>query len=152
MDHALLLDAFARTHAGRGWPRQRLLYECLRTAIRDGTLAAGTRLAATRTLAEELGIARNTVLYAYEQLASEGFVLPDRRGTVVAAIASGPRSPAVALPQAGLARRARGLRTLGNAASDGLPFVPGVPTCRPSRWRCGGACWNAPGAGLRRHG
>jgi len=127
MDYALLLDAFSRTHAGRGWPRQRLLYECLRAAIRNGTLAAGTRLAATRTLAEELGIARNTVLYAYEQLASEGFVVPDRRGTVVAAAASGHRSPAMALPQASLARRARGLRIPGNAASDGLPFVPGVP-------------------------
>jgi GntR family transcriptional regulator/MocR family aminotransferase len=74
MDYALLLDAFARAHARHGssghpWPRQRLLHECLRTAIRDGTLAAGTRLLATRALAQELGIARNTVLYAYEQLA-----------------------------------------------------------------------------------
>ena len=127
MDYALLLDAFGRAHAQRAWPRQRLLHECLRAAIRDGTLAAGTRLAATRTLAEELGIARNTVLYAYEQLASEGFVVPDRRGTVVAAIAAGQRKVAAAPPQAGLARRARDLRAPANAAGDALPFVPGVP-------------------------
>jgi GntR family transcriptional regulator/MocR family aminotransferase len=127
MDYALLLDTFMRAHAQRGWPRQRLLHACLRAAIRDGTLAAGTRLAATRTLAAELGIARNTVLYAYEQLASEGFVVPDRRGTVVAAVAvERGRSPASA-PQAGLARRAHGLRDIGNAVHDGLPFVPGVP-------------------------
>src|SRR6476620_4824400 len=88
MDYALLLDGFGKEHGHRGWPRQRLLHECLRAAIRDGTLAAGTRLAATRTLAGELGIARNTVLYAYEQLASEGFVMSDRRGTVVAGLAS----------------------------------------------------------------
>ena len=84
MDYALLLNAFERTHRERGWSRQRLLHECLRAAIRGGQLAPGTRLAATRVLAAELGLARNTVLYAYEQLASEGFVLPDRRGTVVA--------------------------------------------------------------------
>lgn len=127
MDYALLLDTFGRTHAGRAWPRQRLLHECLRAAIRDGTLAAGTCLAATRTLAGELGIARNTVLYAYEQLASEGFVVSDRRGTVVAALAGTQRSQAAPLPQAGLARRARDLRSMANAASEGLAFVPGVP-------------------------
>ena len=106
MDYALLLDVFKREHAGDGWPRQRLLHECLRAAIRDGTLAAGTRLAATRALAQELGVARNTVLYAYEQLACEGYVLPDRRGTVVAEVAPGPRRARAALPQVGLARRA----------------------------------------------
>ena len=62
MDYALLMDTFGRDHARRAWPRQRLLHECLRTAIRDGTLAAGTRLLATRALAQELGVARNTVL------------------------------------------------------------------------------------------
>ena len=41
-------------------------------------------LACEGDVAAELGIARNTVLYAYEQLASEGYLLPDRRGTVVA--------------------------------------------------------------------
>src|SRR5205823_11715615 len=91
MDYALLLDVFKRRNGHDGWPRQRLLHECLRLAIRDGTLAAGTRLAATRALAQELGMARNTVLYAYEQLACEGYVLPDRRGTVVADVAPGPR-------------------------------------------------------------
>lgn len=54
MDFALLLDAFERTHRERGWPRQRLLHECLRAAIRNGQLAPGTRLAATRVLAAEL--------------------------------------------------------------------------------------------------
>jgi GntR family transcriptional regulator/MocR family aminotransferase len=127
MDYALLFDAFGREHGHHGWPRQRLLHECLRTAIRDGTLAAGMRLAPTRSLAQELGVARNTVLYAYEQLACEGFVVPDRRGTVVAGVASGPRPRTTPEPQAGLARRAQGLRTMHNGASSGLPFAPGVP-------------------------
>ena len=71
MDFALLLGAFERTHRERGWPRQRLLHECLRAAIRGGQLAPGTRLAATRVLAAELGLARNTVLEVYDQLLAE---------------------------------------------------------------------------------
>jgi len=138
MDYALLLDAFGRTHARHAWPRQRLLHECLRAAIRDGTLAAGTRLLATRALAQELGIARNTVLYAYEQLACEGFVVPDRRGTVVAGIAPAPRRRAQDVPQVGLARRAQNLRAVSGAAGVALPFTPGVPDLRAfplAQWR-----------------
>jgi GntR family transcriptional regulator/MocR family aminotransferase len=50
---------------------------------------AGRRHAAVRIAhaGGRAGLARNTVLYAYEQLASEGFVITDRRGTVVAAVA-----------------------------------------------------------------
>lgn len=130
MDYALLLDAFGRTHARHAWPRQRLLHECLRAAIRDGTLAAGTRLLATRALAQELGIARNTVLYAYEQLACEGFVVPDRRGTVVAGIAPASRPRTQDAPPFVLARRAQGLRTVSGTPGDALPFTPGVPDLR----------------------
>lgn len=130
LDYPLLLDTFGRTHAHHGWPRQRLLHECLRAAICAGTLGAGTRLVATRALAQELGIARNTVLYAYEQLASEGYVVPDRRGTVVAsALAAVPAARAVtaAAPAAGLSRRARGLRMVSGEPGGALPFTPGVP-------------------------
>ncbi|WP_317202282.1 winged helix-turn-helix domain-containing protein, partial [Janthinobacterium sp.] len=86
MDYALLLSSFAARHGAQPWSRQRLLHECLREAIRDGRLAPGARLVATRALAAELGVARNSVLYAYEQLASEGYVSGSRRGTVVAAL------------------------------------------------------------------
>lgn len=136
MDYALLLSAFERTHRERRWPRQRLLHECLRTAIRSGQLGPGTRLAATRVLATELGLARNTVLYAYEQLASEGFVLPDRRGTVVAGSARVQLAPAAASSKDGLSLRARHLRGVSgqdvNAAvvfpADAMgAFAPGVP-------------------------
>lgn len=127
MDYALLLASFDKEHGHQAWPRQRMLHECLRAAIRDGTLAAGTRLVATRALASELGVARNTVLYAYEQLASEGFVTTDRRGTIVAAAAAKTERPAAPIPQAGLSQRARNLRRSTTSASIGLPFVPGVP-------------------------
>ncbi len=130
MDYALLVASFTEQHRHRNWPRQRLLHECLRAAIRSGTLAAGTRLVASRTLAEELGLARNTVLYAYEQLASEGYVSSDRRGTIVAAIAPERQRPALVaapLAQACLSRRARDLRPLPGPAEMMAAFVPGVP-------------------------
>ncbi|MCX7219411.1 MAG: PLP-dependent aminotransferase family protein, partial [Burkholderiales bacterium] len=69
MDYPLLYQNFLTQYPQLTGPRQRLLHECLRSAIRKGTLHAGLRLLGTRQLAGELGLARNTVLYAYEQLA-----------------------------------------------------------------------------------
>src|SRR5256885_6868926 len=50
------------------------LYDELRHAILHGQLQPGTRLPSTRTLAEERGVSRNTVLNAYEQLLAEGYL------------------------------------------------------------------------------
>lgn len=50
------------------------LYEQITSEILAGKLAAGVRLPATRTLAQDLKISRNTVSRAYSQLLSEGFV------------------------------------------------------------------------------
>ena len=127
MDLARLLATYTHQHSHRAWPRQRLLHECLRTAIRDGTLAAGTRLAASRVLAEELHVARNTVLYAYEQLASEGFVITDRRGTVVAPLAPLATAAPSTTTTTGISQRARNLRPLYGTAQRMGAFVPGVP-------------------------
>ncbi|HZS79466.1 MAG TPA: PLP-dependent aminotransferase family protein [Ktedonobacteraceae bacterium] len=55
-------------------PLYRQLYERIRAGILNGQLKAGTRLPATRTLAEQLGISRNTVTNAYEQLLAEGYI------------------------------------------------------------------------------
>jgi GntR family transcriptional regulator/MocR family aminotransferase len=54
-------------------PLQRQAHRALRAAILDGRLPAGARLPATRVLARDLGVSRNTVLAAYEQLVAEGF-------------------------------------------------------------------------------
>jgi GntR family transcriptional regulator/MocR family aminotransferase len=126
MDYALLLANFSTIQDTAGWPRQRLLHEGLRTAIRHGQLAPGTRLAASRALAAELGVARNTVLYAYDQLATEGYVVPDRRGTIVAPlrIAGGVRPAAT---PASLSRRSQRLRPAAPQASLSGGFAPGVP-------------------------
>jgi GntR family transcriptional regulator/MocR family aminotransferase len=52
----------------------RSLEDALRAAIRDGRLPAGTRLPASRALAADLGIARNTVADAFGQLVAEGWL------------------------------------------------------------------------------
>src|SRR6266566_6724711 len=55
-------------------PLYRQLYDRLRLAILTGQLATGTRLPATRTLAGQLGVSRNTVYLAYRQLLAEVYI------------------------------------------------------------------------------
>ncbi|MGW9631268.1 MocR-like pyridoxine biosynthesis transcription factor PdxR [Agromyces sp. NPDC055520] len=50
------------------------LEESLRAAVREGRLEAGTRLPASRTLAADLGIARNVVAEVYGGLVAEGWL------------------------------------------------------------------------------
>ncbi|CAL9509608.1 PLP-dependent aminotransferase family protein [Streptomyces sp. enrichment culture] len=56
------------------------LMDALRDAVRTGRLAPGTRLPSSRTLAADLGIARNTVADAYAELVAEGW-LTARQGS-----------------------------------------------------------------------
>ena len=57
-----------------GTPLYRWLYDELRAAILAGHLHPGRRLPATRDLAQQFGISRPTVVTAFEQLQSEGYV------------------------------------------------------------------------------
>ncbi|MFI7384560.1 PLP-dependent aminotransferase family protein [Streptomyces sp. NPDC049813] len=59
---------------------RRGLTDALREAVRGGRLAPGTRLPASRTLAVDLGIARNTVADSYADLVAEGW-LTARQGS-----------------------------------------------------------------------
>lgn len=59
---------------GQG-PRYAQLIRALKTAILDGRLRAAERVPASRVLALDLGISRNTVLAAYAQLQEEGFLI-----------------------------------------------------------------------------
>jgi len=78
-----------------GLPVYRQVYQRIRSEILSGRLAAGARLPSSRTLASELGIARGTVVTAFQMLAGEGYtVSAGARGTVVN----------VALPRAGKSR------------------------------------------------
>jgi GntR family transcriptional regulator/MocR family aminotransferase len=55
-------------------PLYQQLYDGLREAILRGQIRAGTRLPATRTLAAEFQVSRNTVVNAFEQLLAEGYL------------------------------------------------------------------------------
>ena len=54
-------------------------------AIANGRLSPGTRLPSTRRLASILGIARNTIVIAYERLTDEGFLVSHERSGVFVA-------------------------------------------------------------------
>ncbi len=70
----------------------RQLYQALRERILGGQLGSLVRLPATRDLAEALGVSRNTVVRAYDQLYAEGYLqgrIGD--GTYVAELATKAR-------------------------------------------------------------
>ncbi|MEU8914590.1 PLP-dependent aminotransferase family protein [Streptomyces nigrescens] len=60
--------------------RRAVLIRSLRDSVRSGRLAPGTRLPPYRSLAADLGIARNTVADAYAELVAEGW-LSARQGS-----------------------------------------------------------------------
>ncbi|MGW6985523.1 MocR-like pyridoxine biosynthesis transcription factor PdxR [Streptomyces sp. NPDC054932] len=65
--------------------RRTALAQALRSAVRSGRLAGGTRLPPYRTLAADLGLARNAVADAYAELVAEGwFTARQGSGTRVA--------------------------------------------------------------------
>ncbi|MBK3634913.1 PLP-dependent aminotransferase family protein [Streptomyces sp. MBT97] len=70
------------------------LERALRDAVREGRLTPGSRLPATRRLAAETGISRNTVKAAYDQLVAEGYLTARQgSGTRVAALPSPAARP-----------------------------------------------------------
>lgn len=91
-------------------------------AILDGRLTSGTALPGSRRLAAELGVHRNTVLAAYDELSGEGWITATpARGTFVAENLS--RLPLVpARPGQAAAPRA-GEAPVGFPVPDPMPLV-----------------------------
>lgn len=115
------------------------LYQSLRSAILAGQLSPGTRLPATRAMARELGISRNTVLLAYEQLLAEGYAVGQTgSGTYVASSLPDAMLTAAAVPEAvecapqDVAPR---LSTYGRHAAANSPLNPPSEPDRPSALR-----------------
>lgn len=115
----------------------RQLYDVIRQLILAGDLRAGTKLPASRVLSKETGLSRNTVLSAYEQLQSEGYVVSTTgSGTFVSdTVPCLPsRDPAQAVAEAivppHLALSRRGAELVRNAQASSRQwgaFTPGVP-------------------------
>jgi GntR family transcriptional regulator/MocR family aminotransferase len=82
-------------------PIQDQLARQLRELVLSGRLKPHARLPSTRALAEELGLARATVVEAYEQLVSEGY-LETRTGSATRVVSE---LPEVLLTSAPAARR-----------------------------------------------
>ncbi|MFE6775353.1 PLP-dependent aminotransferase family protein [Streptomyces sp. NPDC057702] len=93
------------------------LTRALREAIRTGRLVPGTRLPPYRSLAVDLGVARNTVAEAYSELVAEGW-LTARRG-------AGTRVAPGAVPARPVAPRAPTRPPL--AARPTFDLHPGAP-------------------------
>src|SRR5437867_3955225 len=66
--YAWQLDRASRT------PLSRQIYMQVRRAVLSGALRAGTRVPSSRAMASQLGVARASVVSAYEQLLAEGYV------------------------------------------------------------------------------
>ena len=118
--------ALALPPRGRGVTATRWLYDSIRAAILEGRLPPGARLPASRDLARRFGLARGTVVSAFEQLGAEGYL--DARvgsGTRVAAVlpdqlldAGGrarARSPDRRTRPVRLSQHARRIREIGPA-------------------------------------
>ena len=113
--------------------------------VRQGRLRAGDPLPGTRELARTLGVHRNTVIAAYRELASEGWISTHAaRGTYVSRELPEPRprafsrrthAPARALERAPYALRAGPRPWLPFGETPGLALAGGRPdlTLVPSR-------------------
>jgi GntR family transcriptional regulator / MocR family aminotransferase len=130
LDLAAQAGAPAGPDSGRRGTRVRAgLEAALRAAVRDGRLRPGSRLPASRGLARDLGLARNTVADAYGQLVAEGW-LEARTGSgtwvaerpVQATSAKGPALAAPASPRYDL--------RAGIPAVSAFPRAPWLAACR----------------------
>jgi len=97
----------------------------IRERIRSGDLAPGDTLPSTRDLATELKVSRNTAVYAYERLMSEGYLQSSPRTGVFV-------TPSITLPRQSLQKtpaesRARRSLAAQPSLSAPRPFRP----CQP---------------------
>ena len=105
------------------------LTDALREAVRTGRLAPGTRLPSSRSLAADLGIARNTVADSYAELVAEGWLTAQQgSGTRVARRAE-PRRAAPAAPRPG-----RDLPDRRNLTYSLLPGTPDLAEFPRKQW------------------
>jgi GntR family transcriptional regulator/MocR family aminotransferase len=104
----------------------------LRQMILSTRIARGSRLPSTRALATDLGVSRTTVVLAYEQLASEGY-LEGRHGSGIYVPSDLPEQALQVAPTSAHARRHRPAEA--PAPQPSRPFQLGAadPALFPSR-------------------
>jgi GntR family transcriptional regulator / MocR family aminotransferase len=120
------------------------IQKALRQMIVDGVIRQRERLPSTRTLATDLGVARDTVEAAYRHLEAEGFV--DRRhgsGTFAAALERNSflgtrtkvrtRKAGRIRPETSLSKRGKDIWKRGGVIDQtvALPFAAAMPDVKP---------------------
>lgn len=118
-----------------GLSLQHQLRQKLIDAIHRGVLRPGRRLPSSRSLAERIGVSRNTVSLAYDALLAEGHIVSRARSGIFVAtdvasvrIAVANRAPAPAGPlleRLPAAPDDRGFRCPGNWHQYPYPFIDG---------------------------
>lgn len=100
-------DLFVR-YASQGQNLQNQIRAMIVDAILDGRLPAGSEVPSSRELSEALGVARNTVVLAYQQLVSKGYLLTRDRSAhlvnpemVKPGVGDKPVSEKASLPEGG---------------------------------------------------
>lgn len=111
-----------------GTTLQQQLYQRIKQSILQGQLATGAMLPATRQLALELQVSRNTVLNVWTQLQAEGYLMSDRQGSRVSSLALpvGPPDDD-SLASWPLAKRIEGFHQSQWIDTGSLPLRPGIP-------------------------
>jgi GntR family transcriptional regulator / MocR family aminotransferase len=114
-------------------PLHRQIYRALRRSILDSDLPENSMLPSTRALADDLGVCRNTVVAAYEQLSAEGYIETRQgSGTRVAQLpqkARRARNQAPGVADARLSHRGEVITTRPQPPRHPglINFHPGVP-------------------------
>jgi len=102
-----MLDGWIALDRGARVPLAEQIYRQIRDAVRTGRIAPNTLFPSSRSLAQRLGVSRNTVTAAYELLQGEAIIC------VTAGAAPRSRGQASALPVAAASRAETRLSALG---------------------------------------
>jgi GntR family transcriptional regulator/MocR family aminotransferase len=102
--------------------------DAIRDAIRSGRLTPGTRLPSSRTLAADLGVARNTVARAYTTLIAEGWLTSQHGSSTSVSQRAAEVARSVATPP-----KQRAPRRLDHDLRPGHPDLSSFPRAEWSR-------------------
>lgn len=118
-------------------PLYQQLYDVIRNMIETHALPSGMEVPSSRELADDMNIARNTVIAAYDQLVTEGFIV-SRRNARATVVELPKRNSAITKPSVSKLHLSNRGEILGrqhihhgtpgqNAFHPGMPDAPSFP-------------------------